>query len=470
MWIDESAGNEVLGRHYHGKIVVEGEQMQKNLLGRASDVIFDLENIGDKGAIDTRDEEQTFVTGEDPNNYVWYSGKLWRAVSKDSSDNSVKLITQWNMTGIRYSTANGNDYSRSMLKEWLNDTSVDGFLGNLREPEKFLVMNSEWNATKTIASNKIPEDTIVIGTVGALNAYEFGRAKTYLNNGLYWWSLSPSKNSSAYTYVISPDGLLSEGNNQDAYGVRPAVNLQPDIKIVAGDGTEENPYRLKNDFDEKQDGVFLNTRYSGEYIQFGAGENSLYRIVSKEFSGVKIVSEEPLKTNGVFMSKRFSTTINTSTYDPTSASFAVAYWLNYDYLNTENGYLTPALVRMIENSTWYLGVVKRSDSNLANYKLAKYTNISGTTLVDSKVEARVGLLRFGEQFTGQSHSDSENTVYYLITPESNSFINLMTQQGIAQSTRAITNQYGVRPSLHLKSSVKITGGEGTKQNPFTIGQ
>ena len=34
------------------------------------------------------DEEQTFVTGSNPYNYIWYSGKLWRAVSIDPSDNS----------------------------------------------------------------------------------------------------------------------------------------------------------------------------------------------------------------------------------------------------------------------------------------------------------------------------------------------------------------------------------------------
>ena len=48
------------------------------------------------------DEEQTFVTGNNPYNYIWYSGKLWRAVSIDTSDNSVKLVTQWNISAIYY--------------------------------------------------------------------------------------------------------------------------------------------------------------------------------------------------------------------------------------------------------------------------------------------------------------------------------------------------------------------------------
>ena len=42
--------------------------------------------------------------GSNPNNYIWYSGKLWRAVSIDTSDNSVKLVTKWNISAIPYSS------------------------------------------------------------------------------------------------------------------------------------------------------------------------------------------------------------------------------------------------------------------------------------------------------------------------------------------------------------------------------
>ena len=38
--------------------------------------------------INMTDPDQTFITGSNPNNYIWYSGKLWRAVSIDPSDNN----------------------------------------------------------------------------------------------------------------------------------------------------------------------------------------------------------------------------------------------------------------------------------------------------------------------------------------------------------------------------------------------
>ena len=49
------------------------------MTGKVSDVL--LAGVGDNGALNTTNSEQTFIMGTDPNNYIWYSGKLWRAVS-----------------------------------------------------------------------------------------------------------------------------------------------------------------------------------------------------------------------------------------------------------------------------------------------------------------------------------------------------------------------------------------------------
>ena len=37
-----------------------------------------------------------------------------------------------------------------------------------------------------------------------------------------------------------------------------------------------------------------------------------------------------------------------------------------------------------------------------------------------------------------------------------------------QVTVALDQARGVRPSLNIKSNVVITGGDGTKENPFTL--
>ena len=71
--------------------------VQVNVYGKdrvgeeASKVI--IENLNSGSTYD--DGYDTFITGEDPNNYVWYSGKLWRAVSVNNEANTTKLVTQW---------------------------------------------------------------------------------------------------------------------------------------------------------------------------------------------------------------------------------------------------------------------------------------------------------------------------------------------------------------------------------------
>ena len=85
------------------------------------------------------------------------------------------------------------------MEEWLNDTTVDGFLGNLREPEKFIVMDATWDATldaTSLGSITRPNGTTTVtDAVGLLNMYEYqssnnGETNGYLNNGLWWWTLN----------------------------------------------------------------------------------------------------------------------------------------------------------------------------------------------------------------------------------------------------------------------------------------
>ena len=258
--------------------------------------------VGDNGAIDTSDSEQTFITGTDPNNYIWHSGKLWRAVSIDPSDNSVKLVTQWNISAIPYNFSGNTSFKGSYMEQWLNDTSIDGFLENLREPDKFIKI---CNATMTTDTTKPAKTTMITDTVGLLNIYEYTMnykntdyQKAYLNNGLYWWTLTPYDGSTVrYVYYVCDNYY---NNSTNSYGCRPSINLKSTVKIIDGDGTSDNPYKLEVDNDSPT-GALLSTRYSGEYISFGTGENNLYRIVSHENgTGNKITSTITLKENEIF--------------------------------------------------------------------------------------------------------------------------------------------------------------------------
>ena len=313
--------------------------------------------------------------------------------------------------------------------------------------------------------------TIVEDAIGLLNIYEYQTSyrgtdyrNGYLNNGLSWWTLT-SYNSTMTRYIYY-SGNATQNYPYYAIGIRPSMNLNFSIKIVSGNGTEEEPYRLEGDNDTNLEGTLLNTRYSGEYVNFGTGKNNLYRIVNHETEGLtKITSAEPLKENETFKSMSFGDTVyysNTNT---------IGSFLNGEYLSSEE-YLTEEQVNMIENSTvWYLGVV----GNGTSYKLAKYTD-TGMSGYATSTDAKIGLLRIGEMMSGQFEryaiknsitSTGLTTPYWILTPYNTSLVYYVSNYGTT-TTLSLSSNPSIKPSFNLKQNIIITGGDGTKNNPFTI--
>ena len=420
-----------------------------------------MENLNGGSTYD--DGTDTFISGEDPNNYIWYSGKLWRAVSVNNEAKTTKLVTQWNISAITYSSGS-TDFEGSYMEDWLNDTTVDGFLGNLRDYENFIVTDSVWDATldaTDLGSITRPNGTTTVtAPVGLLNMYEYqssnnGGTNGYLNNGLSWWTLTPYS-SSDVRYVNYYGNARNISPSSNSYGVRPSINLKSSVRIVEGDGTIDNPYRLNGDNDTNLSGAVLSSRYSGEYIKFGTDENNLYRIVSHENgTGTKIVSAEPLKSSGEFITMNFGS--NTAF----SSTNTIGTFLNGEYLTS---YVDSSYSSMIEdNTTWYLGTVGDGTS----YKLAKYTDtsMSGYT---TTTDAKVGLLRYGELMAGQFDRYGNNKYYWTLTPYSSSGVRYVYYYGHANTGSLSSNSAGVRPSVNLKSNVQIVNGDGTLNSPFEI--
>ena len=465
MYVDESYNPQGDGGNLAFSVKINAYGKTGNVMpktGPVANVL--LSGVGDNGVIDTSDSEQTFVTGTDPDNYIWYSGKLWRAVSIDPSDNSVKLVTQWNISALPYNAEGNTAFKGSYMEQWLNDTSIDGFLGNLREPDKFIKTDSVWNATMTTETTNPEKTTMVTDAVGLLNIYEYTMSYKnstpstgYLNNGLYWWMLTPY--STLYVRYVSNYGYGGDyTNSRLSRGSRPSVNLKSAAKIIDGDGTSDNPYRLQGDNDSPT-GTLLSTRYSGEYISFGTGENNLYRIVSHENgTGTKITSAIPLKNSGNYYERMSFGSNVTFSKDNTIGTF-----LNGDYL-TSGTYLTSDQVNMIEdNTTWYLGTVGEG----ANYKLAKYQDATSSNLTTSTTTTKVGLLRPGELMAGQFDKYGNDANYWTLTPYSASYVWYVANGGDVNNISPRSSR-GTRSAMNLKSNVIITGGDGTKNSPFKI--
>ena len=75
-----------------------------------------------------------------------------------------------------------------------------------------------------------------------------------VNNGNFGWLLTPNSERSNYVFSVtsgecSPSysvstGLVNGAGFYFGFSVNPTLYLIPDIKIVGGTGTSNNPYKL----------------------------------------------------------------------------------------------------------------------------------------------------------------------------------------------------------------------------------
>ena len=110
IWIDyDATTEEASGKTFKGKLRVVATQP----VGEEASTVL-LENIPKENQYD--DGTDTFITGQDPNNYIWYSGKLWRAVSVNNKAKTIKLVTQWNISAINYNPSNQTNFDGSYME------------------------------------------------------------------------------------------------------------------------------------------------------------------------------------------------------------------------------------------------------------------------------------------------------------------------------------------------------------------
>ena len=397
-------------------------------------------------------------------NYVWYSGKLWR-ITAIYPDGTMKMLTDDTITAIRYGS-NVNFYTdasnSSYMYQWLNED----FLSTLYNYENIIVTDARWNATQTSSvSTKLAETTMVTSPVGLLNSYEYYKSyqntnysNGYLNIGYWWWLLNPYSSSIVWNvsnygraYNHYPSGYTT--------GVRPSVNLQSGITINGGTGTSSDPYTISGDKGTAGT-TLLNTRVSGEYVNF---DGELYRIVGIENNTTKLNKMDYVRDeSNAVISKNFS---SSATFGNGSSDTYWDYYLNNTWYNS----ISETYKNMLVEGTYYLG---RPSSS---YKGAICATASNTVTTAECVKTTstwtgyVGLSRYGEMFASQQGNGySSSSTMWLITPSSSSYVWNVDNDGLAYIKDPSGYTYGVRPSINLQSSVKITSGTGLKNDPYEL--
>ena len=253
-----------------------------------------------------------------------------------------------------------------------------------------------------------------------------------------------------------------------------------------------NPDTMNNDDPDN------NVRYMGanpnNYVRFN---NELWRIigvfdVASTYGGptekrLKIIRDEPIG-NMAWDSN------NTNDWSKASSQTH----LNGTYFNS----LTSEAKGLIGDAVWNLGGTASYTSASNGLPSHFYGYERGTTVYSGRPTywvGKIGLMYpsdYGYATSGgsttnrasclakemynwdsTSYSDCKNNDYlynssyrWTITPDSSNSGNVfgVITTGFVSSNLASSSLYSVSPVLYLKSTVQITGGEGTSENPFTL--
>ena len=264
---------------YKVKYVVFDSLRNKTIKYRTVKVVKTLMSITDN------DTKTGVYKGYEVNNYVLYSGMMWRIV-KVNDNGTVKLITNDTLANISYSTGMKKD---GYVYKWLNDY----FYKKLYKPSKYIV-DSSWCSDKTddIKDGSNCKDSSINAKVGLITLQEYNQSAlddTYLNNGMTFWTMTSNSKKGVYA---NHKGYEIEINAKTDYnGVRPVINIKKGVSIISGKGTFDNPYVLEG-YNYGKAGNKLNTRISGEYIKYSG---YLWRIIDNDSSlGTKIVMDNVL--------------------------------------------------------------------------------------------------------------------------------------------------------------------------------
>lgn len=351
------------------------------------------------------------------NNYVSYSGILWRIVSVD--DGKIKLVSDENVTVLPF----GKNYDESNVIKWLNST----FKSNLTQPDLFITeFDSCVNNVDKIEKSDCNNSKNYVSLLSMNDYIDAGANNSYLNNNTYFW-LS-ALNESEPWYVFDNGGLKTDSNNH-IYGVRPVIVLN-DIEYIYGNGTKSSPYIISNEPVDTLSEIEL-----GSYIDYSG---YTWKVVSKDETSVKVVLSTPLKLNDEEIKKIYSKKYN---YYKLNDSTGIAYYLNHTFYNTLKD------KKYLKKGDFYIG---------------KFDTYDLEELYNEKVNAYVGLLTVGDIFVTQ------NIDMYLLSSVTDDNTIPILNKNNSLFYNFISYESGIKPVIYLDNKVEVKGGMGDENYPFEL--
>ena len=402
---------------------------------RTVNVVSRLESLVKKATNDSG-----VYTGINPNNYMYFSGMLFRILGVDGDN--VRIVAEQDVSNVNYSA----------IDEWL-----DYYYDHInKKSKKYVVKNKYCNmnaddgsiSSLTNCSSYADEQEVSI-----LSASDINQAGPVADNYLYPNSISWVRNSKnddeAYAVrnvFYNSDSQYMSFDKDYNFGVRPVITIQGDALVIDGDGTQANPYSI-GDFESASTNDLVNTRSTGEYISYSG---ILWRIIDVDNDGTtKVIANTTLYNNGERVLTYYDTNATSKIYNPTQRG-NVGYFINNQasqFVDTE--YFANKVVEV---------PIYKND--------IKYGKESTT----KKYKVKLSAPDMYEMFSAFNYNDKAMKSYWLINSSRKQYTKaVISDIGVVMYGNIYDyDEYGVRPVGYLDKDCVIVRGKGTVDNPYII--
>lgn len=373
--------------------------------------------------------------GKVTNNYIKFSGMDFRIVG--IVDGNVKIVAADDVANVNYSD----------LDDWLKY-----YYEHINKDSKDYVVKTKYcNDTLTDTSTKecskyTNEKNVYILSVQDINKATDENGNSYLYPETIDWVANVKTNKEGWTtreYFSDSTLKYMEFSKDYNFGIRPVLTIKGDALITSGDGTSEKPYMI-DDYDIGKSGDKVNTRLSGEYIEYS---NMLWQIIETTDSSLtKVIS------------------YNTMTVDSLSdISYPLGETKNM-YNPTKKGNIGYIINQKASDAVDEKYFVKNKIEVPIYKTLATYKGTSSTKKYNVKFHAP----NMYEMHTARNSNTQRS--YWLMNSSSEEFRRyIVSEIGVVFYQKEGTpTDAGTRIVGYLDKDCQIVQGQGTKDNPYKI--
>lgn len=374
-----------------------------------------------------------------PNNYIYFSGVLFRIVDIDGDN--VRIVADRDVSNVNYSS----------LDDWL-----EYYYDHLSDESKKLVVKNKYcqmtvnenDTTATSCSSYTKTKEVYIPSIVDVNRAQSGNLNFLKPTTMSWVADKASDDKAYLTRDVFYGGEYGKSflaYDQDLnFGIRPMLTIKGDTLIVEGTGTKDDPYNL-GEFTRGKADDYVNSRTSGEYISING---AIWRIIEAQKDGTtKVIYNQSLSKNSNYLQ---------FTYNDESGDL-------YDVDNSENiGY------KINNESSQYIETKYFVNHEIEVPIYKNKATYNGEEKV-KKYKAKIIAPNMYDMYSAAPDSSGATSTWYI-----NSSKNENLKYGVGDRESAITEEtspsirFGIRPVAYLNSKCIIVSGNGTLDDPYVI--